>query len=81
MQQLIIKFAPPCVQCTAGNILKFVIANLKNPSYINDANQVVVVNTRSVDGVIENSQKAIPLMPSPISLISYSKPTNQLVGT
>lgn len=81
MQQLIIKFGPPCVQCSVNNTLKFVIVNLKNPSYINDANQMVTINTRSIDGVIESNQTSILLAPSPIALTGYSKPTNQLVGT
>lgn len=81
MQQLVITFAPPCVQCTTGNTLKFTIVNLKNPSYINDANQQIIVNTRSIQGVIESGIKSLTLTPSAITLSSYSKPTSQVVGT
>ena len=52
MQQLVINFPPPCVQCAAGNSLRFTITNLKNPSYINDVNQQIIVNTRSSAGII-----------------------------
>jgi hypothetical protein len=52
LQQLYIRFAPPCVQCTAGSTLRFSITNLKNPAYINDANQLIILNTRSTQGII-----------------------------
>jgi hypothetical protein len=81
MQQLVISFPPPCVQCAAGNSLKFTITNLRNPSYINDINQQLIVNTRSSAGIIENGIKIVLLTPSVINLASYTKPTNQVVGT
>lgn len=81
MQMLVVRFVPPCVQCTAGNSIRFTVVGLKNPSYINDANQQIVVNTRSNLGVIESGLKTLLLTPSAIALAGYSKPTNQVVGT
>lgn len=81
MQQLVIKFAPPCTQCTVQNTIKFLLTNLKNPAYINEANQMVIVNTRSNDGIIESGQITILLTPANILLSTYLKPTNQPVGT
>jgi len=42
---------------------------------------MVIVNTRSDDGIIESGQIIILLTPANILLSTYLKPTNQPVGT
>lgn len=79
-QQLYIKFAPPCTVCTSGSSLKFSIVGLQNPSFINEANQQITVNTRLINGIVESAQKSIMLTPSAITLNGYSKPTNMAIG-
>lgn len=79
-QELVIKLAPPCVQCNINNTLQFSIVNLKNPPFISDQNELITINTRSPLGIIESSVKTISLYPTTINLFNYNKPTSRSVG-
>lgn len=80
-QNLVVRMAPPCTSCAVGNIIKFSIINLKNPSYISESTQTIYIHTKSSYGIIEASQTSIELVPSPINLSSYKIPTGQVVGS
>lgn len=77
---MIVTMDPPCVQCNSGAVLKFLITNVMNPSYINEGNQLIYIHTRTSAGIIESSEKLIALTPSDIQLSSYDRPVNGVVG-
>lgn len=54
--------------------------NLKNPPFISDSNEVLIVNTRSSLGIIETSTNIISLFPTSIDLFNFNKPRSKPVG-
>jgi hypothetical protein len=62
-------------------VISFLVINLINPSFINTKNQQIFINTKSSKGLIESNLSDIGLTPSDLNVTSYTKPTNQAVGT
>ena len=78
--ELVLSMAPPCVKCSNGDKLTFSITNLKNPSFINDAMEIIYVHTKTSNGIIEAAQHSIPLVAGSVDLIVYDRPMNQKIG-
>ena len=79
--QLVVTMDPPCVMCSNGDKLNFTINNLRNPSYINENMEIIYIHTKTDEGIIEAAEHTISLLPTNINLLTYSKPTSQLVGS